>query len=384
MSLKTSNIQALSYADRAELPSISSLASYLLTLISIKRSNLALSADVHTTAELLELAETIGDYICVLKTHADIIDDFSERTIRGLQDVSKRKHFLIFEDRKFGDIGNTLQSQYTRGPLRIAHWAHLTNAHLLPGPSIISALYSAAQETLTTLNQTVATTITSGGSDPNLLEHAQPSIPSTNVPLTPDDDNEEEGLVLRHHRTNSFNATATTTISQTYESAAPPPPPRLLKSLSNPLSSGDTAEDVDIPSALAELGPPPQARGLLLLAQMSSEGNLATGEYTKACVEAAREYKNFVVGFICQESLNTGKEFVNFTPGVGLEDEGEGKEGKGDGKGQVWRTPEEVVGRDGVDVVIVGRGILKAKDRVAEAERFRRAAWRAYEGRLKR
>jgi len=42
----------------------------------------------------------------VLKTHADIIDDFSQTTIKRLKEVSRRKNFLLFEDRKFGDIGS--------------------------------------------------------------------------------------------------------------------------------------------------------------------------------------------------------------------------------------------------------------------------------------
>ena len=97
---------SLPFSIRAEIPNTPPLTSYLLHLISIKRSNLCVSADVHTTSALLRLAEEVGDYICVLKTHADIIDDFSERTIKGLKEISRRKAFLIFEDRKFGDIGS--------------------------------------------------------------------------------------------------------------------------------------------------------------------------------------------------------------------------------------------------------------------------------------
>jgi uridine monophosphate synthetase len=66
---------------------------------------------VHTTFELLNVAEEVGDYICVLKTHADIIDDWSTKTIKGLQEISSRKHFLLFEDRKLGDIGSTISLQ---------------------------------------------------------------------------------------------------------------------------------------------------------------------------------------------------------------------------------------------------------------------------------
>jgi uridine monophosphate synthetase len=95
-----------SFRDRASLPGTSPLATYLLHLISIKKSNLCLSADVSTTNELLTLAEEVGDSICLLKTHADIINDFSDRTVRGLRDIAQRKRFLVFEDRKFGDIGS--------------------------------------------------------------------------------------------------------------------------------------------------------------------------------------------------------------------------------------------------------------------------------------
>ena len=95
-----------SFAVRAMLPGTPALAHYLLHLITTKRSNLCLSADVTSTHQLLQLAEDVGDSICMLKTHADTIDDFGDRTVEGLRDVAARKKFLIFEDRKFGDIGS--------------------------------------------------------------------------------------------------------------------------------------------------------------------------------------------------------------------------------------------------------------------------------------
>jgi uridine monophosphate synthetase len=97
----------LSFRERALLPGTSPLAAYLLHLVLLKKSNLCLSADVSTTSELLNLAEEAGESICLLKTHADAINDFSERTVRALREIAKRKRFLIFEDRKFGDIGST-------------------------------------------------------------------------------------------------------------------------------------------------------------------------------------------------------------------------------------------------------------------------------------
>lgn len=108
MASKKHSILSLPFSTRAEQPNMCPLATYLLSLISRKRSNLCVSADVHTTYELLSVAEEVGNYICVLKTHADIVDDWSEKTIRGLQEISRRKHFLLFEDRKLGDIGSRL------------------------------------------------------------------------------------------------------------------------------------------------------------------------------------------------------------------------------------------------------------------------------------
>ena len=107
---------SMSFSLRAELPDTHPLAAYLLHLIAIKKSNLCVSADVHSTTALLRLAEQIGDSICVLKTHADIVDDFGERTIKGLKEISRRKKFLLFEDRKFGDIGSTVVLSSHKSP----------------------------------------------------------------------------------------------------------------------------------------------------------------------------------------------------------------------------------------------------------------------------
>lgn len=88
----------------------------------------------------------VGPYIVVLKTHVDIVNDFSQETISGLQRLSQQHNFLIFQDSKFVDIGNTVQMQYRGGVLRIHDWAHIVNCAVLPGPGIVQALEQSIQQ----------------------------------------------------------------------------------------------------------------------------------------------------------------------------------------------------------------------------------------------
>lgn len=118
-------------------------AKKLLTLMDAKQTNLALSADVTTAHDLLMLTELLGPQICLLKTHIDIIHDFTPALTHKLQELARRYEFMIFEDRKFADIGNTVKQQYQGGVYKIVEWADFTNAHTLPGPGIIEGLQAA-------------------------------------------------------------------------------------------------------------------------------------------------------------------------------------------------------------------------------------------------
>lgn len=132
----------MSYSQRGRL-SLNPIGRRLFSLMDEKQTNLVLSLDVTTVKEVLFFADLLGPTIAVLKTHVDILKDFSKEFIYSLQELAEKHRFLIFEDRKFADIGNTSRLQYEGGIYEIASWAHIINAHILPGPGIIDGLKAA-------------------------------------------------------------------------------------------------------------------------------------------------------------------------------------------------------------------------------------------------
>lgn len=360
----------LERADAATHP----LNSYLLRLMDLKASNLCLSADVHSARELLYIADKLGPSIVVLKTHYDLIAgwDYNPQTGTGARLASlARKHgFLIFEDRKFVDIGKTVQMQYTAGTARIIEWAHITNANIDAGKDMVRAMAEAAAKWKERINYEVRTSVTVGTPVSDTFDEAEDSAEQTRR-----SSGSKEQMQPYNHRDGEGRKGSIVSITTVTQSFEPADSPRLPKSI----SEGDELVFPGIEEA-------PYDRGLLLLAQMSTKGCLMTKDYTQACVEAARENKQFVIGFVAQESLNSepSDNFIHMTPGCKLPPQGEEENGhiEGDGLGQQYNTPSKLIGICGTDIVIVGRGIITAADAPSEAERYRRKAWKAYLERL--
>lgn len=253
----------LSFKKRAALCN-AVMGQRLFKLCDEKKTNLALSADVSTAQELLTLADQLGPEICLLKTHIDIIADFTPKLTQALRELANLHQFLLFEDRKFADIGNTVKQQFASGIYRIADWADLINAHTLPGPGVIAGLKQAL-------------------------------APENNC-------------------------------------------------------------------------------GLLLLAEMSSKGNLLDATYREKTLQIAKEHADFVMGFITQHRLSSeiaDLGFINITPGVQL------RAGE-DSLGQQYVTVEQAIIENGADIIIVGRGITAADDPRALAKVYRKQAFEAY------
>jgi uridine monophosphate synthetase len=106
-----------------------------------KKSNLILSLDVEDDETFFEILDKVASEIVMLKTHIDIIRDFPTDFIPKLKSYSLKYDFLLFEDRKFADIGNTVRMQYQGGVYRIADWADFVTVHMIAGESILDGLF---------------------------------------------------------------------------------------------------------------------------------------------------------------------------------------------------------------------------------------------------
>jgi orotidine-5'-phosphate decarboxylase len=116
-------------------------------------------------------------------------------------------------------------------------------------------------------------------------------------------------------------------------------------------------------------------RGLLLLAEMSSKGTLATGDYALKTIEMAKNHYEFVIGFIGQSRLDTSRDWLILTPGIKLQ------VNNIDNLGQQYKTPETAILKDNCDVIIVGRGIYQnANDGeiTKNAIKYQKEGWNSY------
>ena len=232
-----------------------------------KESLVVLAADLADIEDILLLIDDIGDYICALKTHVDMVDGFNIEDWSRVVDSARSKGLMLFEDRKFADIGRVAQTQMG-GLYDIRSWADLVTSHSVSGPDIVDGIAAAWDE-------------------------------------------------------------------------------------------------------VQRIG------GVLLLAQMSSSGNLLEGAYTDRTLEIGNSSPH-VIGYIGNGSSaselaslrsKVGEGKMIWTPGVNLD----AKEGV---LGQRYGHPTEAV-LAGSDAIIVGSGIHKADDARSAAREYAASSWRA-------
>ena len=247
--------------------STSDIARKYMEVAARKKSLVCLAADRNTMSGLFDLIHEVGPHVAALKTHVDLVDDWTADMWNDFCKAAADADLLVFEDRKFADIGKISRSQMA-GIYDIRSWADLVTSHLISGPDVVDGLQA---------------------------------------------------------------------------------------------GWGDVG----------------RSGGVLLLAQMSSRGNLLSPEYTDQVVAKGREHPG-VFGFIGNgsrpEELATlrekvGTEKMIWTPGVNL--------ATGDGEmGQRYGDPREAV-LAGSDCIIVGSGIHKSDNPKKAAEDYASASWNA-------
>ncbi|KFD58711.1 hypothetical protein M513_00404 [Trichuris suis] len=109
----------------------------------------------------------------------------------------------------------------------------------------------------------------------------------------------------------------------------------------------------------------------LIVAEMSTDGNLTSNNYRADAVTMAKDFRDVVAGFISQKRPAEDPAFLYFTPGVHF------RAGT-DRIGQRWRSIEAAVKEDGNDVAIVGRAITNDSNILEATEKFRHLAWEAF------
>jgi len=118
------------------------MAKRYMTVACEKQSLVCLAADRNTMSGLFELLEQVGPHIAALKTHVDLIDDWSAEGWAKFCATAEEYNLLIFEDRKFADIGKISRSQMA-GIYDIRSWSNIVTAHLISGPDIVDGLQAA-------------------------------------------------------------------------------------------------------------------------------------------------------------------------------------------------------------------------------------------------
>lgn len=127
-------------ANRRNLLEENLLNKKLLGIIFEKKTNLCVAIDETDKNKVLDTIMKINSHVCAVKLHVDIIEDFNQEFYLKLVKLSNESNFIIFADRKFADIGNTVELQLTKGIYRFSDWANLVTVHSVPGKSILKSV----------------------------------------------------------------------------------------------------------------------------------------------------------------------------------------------------------------------------------------------------
>lgn len=99
----------------------------------LNKKTICLALDFSKKDKILSMINLFADKIKIFKLHCDIIDDFDDTFIETLIKLKTKHNFLLWEDRKFADIGYITEKQIRNGYHKIIKWADIVSFHSISG-----------------------------------------------------------------------------------------------------------------------------------------------------------------------------------------------------------------------------------------------------------
>lgn len=135
------NLLHMNDVEKVDIPNFGKITQEFIKLRKIikrKKTKICFSADLSNVKELLEIVDRIGSKICLLKLHYDIITDLPIYLGDCLHRLATKHDFAILLDRKFADIGSTVEKQLLQIKNIIPF--DFVTAHINSGEEAISIL----------------------------------------------------------------------------------------------------------------------------------------------------------------------------------------------------------------------------------------------------
>ena len=108
-------------------------------LLKCMTKNIIWAADVPSMKQLFEQLDVYGSKISILKLHIDTFHDFSQENLLKLVDYKKRYNIILWEDRKFADIGNIMIKQIKNSIYYYLDWVDMFSIHCISGHESLTA-----------------------------------------------------------------------------------------------------------------------------------------------------------------------------------------------------------------------------------------------------
>ena len=99
------------------------------------------AADCGSMDEMLVKMTLYGPRIAIIKTHMDTFADFSPEKLDLFLRLKDKYGLLVWEDRKFADIGTVMSRQIKNSPFKYERWVDLFSLHAITGRESVECVF---------------------------------------------------------------------------------------------------------------------------------------------------------------------------------------------------------------------------------------------------